>query len=99
MLLYLYLITLCKMHVHCDIIFTKLHSQFNSLSLSFIGNTKTRISNIVVIYIDAVFVFIPLYIFKFSYVHMQMSIGIGNGTAVNDYPIDFIHITLIYCTE
>jgi hypothetical protein len=32
---------------------------------------------------------------KFSYkknVHLQMSIRIGNGT-VNDYPIDFIHIT------
>jgi hypothetical protein len=28
-----------------------------------------------------------------------MSIRIGNGTIVNDYPIDFIHITIIYCTE
>jgi hypothetical protein len=28
-----------------------------------------------------------------------MSIRIGNGANVNDYPIDFIHITFIYCTE
>jgi hypothetical protein len=62
MLLYLYLITLCKKHVHCNIIFTKLQVKFNSLSLSFIDNTKTRISNIVVVYIDAVS--IHLYIFK-----------------------------------
>jgi hypothetical protein len=34
------------------------------LSLSFICNTKARISNIVVVYIDAVFFFIHLYIFK-----------------------------------
>jgi hypothetical protein len=35
------------------------------LSLSFIDNTKTRISNIVVVYIDAVSIsFIHLYIFK-----------------------------------
>jgi hypothetical protein len=63
MLLYLYLITLCKMHVHCDIIFMKLQAQFNSLSLSFVGNTKTRISNIVVVYIDVVFIFIHLLYF------------------------------------
>jgi hypothetical protein len=62
MLLYLYLITLCTKHVHCDIIFTKLQAQFNSLSLSFIDNTKTQISNIVVVYIDAIS--IDLYIFK-----------------------------------
>jgi hypothetical protein len=64
MLLYLYLLTLCKKHVHCDIIFTKLQAQFNSLSLTFIGNTKTRISYIVLVYIDVVFFFIHLYIFK-----------------------------------
>jgi hypothetical protein len=43
------------------------------------------------------------YIFSnFSYkknVHLQMNIRTGNGTVVNDYPIDFIHITFIYCTE
>jgi hypothetical protein len=81
-MLYLYLITLCKKHVHCDIIFTKLQAQFNSLSLSFIDNTKTRISNIVVVYIDAVSIHSFIYILsKFSYkkkVHLQMSIMIGN---------------------
>jgi hypothetical protein len=92
MLLYLYLITLCKQHVHCDIIFTKLQAQFNSLSLSFIGNTKFFLISFSFIYIFS----------KFSYkknFHLQMSIGIGNGTVVNDYLIDFIHITFIYCTE
>jgi hypothetical protein len=82
MLLYLYLIHLCKKHVHCDIIFTKLQTQFNSLSLRFIDNTKTCISNIVVVYIDAVSIHSFIYIFsKLSYkkkVHLQMSIRIGN---------------------
>jgi hypothetical protein len=82
MLLYLYFITLCKKHVHCDIIFTKLQAQFNSLSLSLIDNTKTRISNIIVVYIDAVSIHSFIYIFsKFSCkkkVHLQMSIRIGN---------------------
>jgi hypothetical protein len=44
-----------------------------------------------------------IYIFsKFSCkknVHLPMYIRIGNETVVNDYPIDFIHITFIYCTE
>jgi hypothetical protein len=71
---------------------------------SFIGNTKTRISNIVVAYIELMpYSFSFIYIFsKFSYkknAHLQMSIRIGNGTVVNDYPIEFVHITFIYCTE
>jgi hypothetical protein len=28
-----------------------------------------------------------------------MNISIGNVTVVNDYPIDFVHITFIYCTQ
>jgi hypothetical protein len=84
----MYLITLCKKHVHCDIISTKLQVKFNRLSLSFIDNTKTRISNIVVVYIDAVSIHSFIYIFsKISYKkkdHLQMSIRIGNGTVVND---------------
>jgi hypothetical protein len=103
MLLYLYLITLCKKHVHCDIISTKLQVKFNSLSLSFIDNTKTRISNIVVVYIDAVSIHSFIYIFsKMSYkkkVHLQMSIRICYGTVVNNYPFDFILITFICCAE
>jgi hypothetical protein len=83
MLLYLYLLTLYKKHVYCDIIFTKLQAQFNSLALSLIDNTKTRISNVVVVYVDAVSIRSFIYIFsKFSYkkkVHLQMSIRIGNG--------------------
>jgi hypothetical protein len=76
--------------------FHELQAQFNSFSLSFIGNTKTRISNWC-----RNFSFI--YIFsKNSYKkddHLQMSIKIGNGTVVNDFSINFIHITYIYCTE
>jgi hypothetical protein len=45
------------------------------------------------------FIYIFLTISYKKNVHRQMSIRIGNGTVVNDYPIDFIHITLIYCTE
>jgi hypothetical protein len=100
MLLYLYLITLCKMHVHCEIIFTKLQAQFNSLSLNFIGNTKTRISNIVVVYIDAVFSFSFIYIFsKFSYkknIHLQMRIRIGNGTVVNNRLSYWFYLYYVY---
>jgi hypothetical protein len=83
MLLYLYLIILFKKHVHCDIIFTKLQAQFNSLSLSFIEILKPgfRISLWSTL-MPYPFIHSFIYIFsKFTYkkkVHLQMSIAIGN---------------------
>jgi hypothetical protein len=98
MLLYLYFITLCKKHVHCDIIFAKFQAQF--LALLAILKPGFRIS-LWSTFMPYSFSFI--YIFsKISYkknVHLQMSIRIGNGTVVNDYPIDFIHITFICCVK
>jgi hypothetical protein len=66
--------------------------------LALLAILKIRISNIVVVYIDAV----HLYIFKIFLQEERSPANEyydRNGTVVNDYPIDLFHITLIYGTE
>jgi hypothetical protein len=75
MLLYLYSITLCK----CMVILFAWNCSLSLTACPLV--TKIRISNIVVVYIDAVSIHSFIYIFsKISYkkkMHLQMSIRIG----------------------